>query len=133
MKNFTISSLTFSVAGNATARNAFGLSVFVHRNLLGALALDKGSELTYPMFAVIDTVTINPYDEAGKPQLNADGTLVSVDRLQAMSLFLNKADIIQAHVDNAGLDLQITSAISAEATSLGLTEATINALSAMAI
>lgn len=133
MKNFTISSLTFSAAGNATAYNAFGVKAFVHKKLLAAAGIDADSEITYPLFAIIDTVSINPFDAEGKPTVDAAGQLVFVDRVQAMSIFLTKAEIITAHTDNASLDLQITAAINAEATSLGVTSEMLQALASVVI
>jgi hypothetical protein len=126
MKNFTITSGNFTAIGNFTAYSALGQRIFVHKRIMESQGLTPAS-IKYPLFAIVDTKQIGQLDASGKPAVNADGTPQLVDRDQALSIFLTKAEITQAHVDNSTLDTEINNAIR-QASSFGLSDASVNAL-----
>jgi hypothetical protein len=128
MNNYAIRSGNFSKAGNFTGYTAFGERIFIGKAQMAGLNLEEGVLPTFPFYIIGDTKMINPYDAEGKPQLNADGTLVSTPRLQALSVFATEAAITEAHVDVATLDIKIKAAIKTSATAAGLTETAINSL-----
>ena len=133
MRNFTITSGSFTGAGNFTAYNALGERIFVHKRIMESQALSATALPQYPLFAIIDNKMIGQFAEDGHtPLTNADGTPVMVERLQALSIFKTKQALIDAHVDNATLDVEIKSAVSTKATEAGLTKESIDRLLAVA-
>jgi hypothetical protein len=128
MDNYAINSGSFSKAGNFTAYTAIGEKIFIGKAQMAGLNLEEGAMPTFPFYIIGANKTINPYDAEGKPQLNADGTLVETQRLSALSVFATKDAITAAHVDTACLNIEIKAAISTRATAAGLNEQAIASL-----
>lgn len=131
MRNFTVQSGDFTKAGNFTAYSALGERVFIHKRVMESQKWNKTEDVTFPFYAIIDTKEIGQLDDAGKPKMNADGTAVLVERLQALSIFSSEETLTNAQVDNVTLDIRVKSAIKSSASSAGLTESAINSLLAV--
>lgn len=128
MKNFTAQSGAFTTAGNYTAYSSKGERIFVHKRVMQSQGWLKDADVKLPFYAIIDNKEIGQLDANGNPAVNADGTAVLVSRLQALSVFKTKEDLINAQVDDITLDIEVKSAIKASASSAGLTETAINSL-----
>lgn len=127
MKTFTITSAKFSEIGNITASNILGKKIFVHRNLLESAGI-TATNITFPMFAVWDTIPMGQLDPKTRvPLLNPDGTQLKILRDEATGIFLTKAVITQAIIDDDSLDRDIANALR-EASTAGLNQTSINAL-----
>jgi hypothetical protein len=134
MKNFAIHSGNFSTGkGNFTGYTALGEKLFIHKSQMNGLGWTKQEDVKFPFYAIGAVRQIGQLDTNGQPKVNADGTPVLVDRLQALSIFPNKEALTSAHVDTATLDIEIKQAVSAQAKSAGLTESAINSLLSVAI
>lgn len=130
MRNYSIVSGNFSANGNFSGYTALGERLFIHKTQMASLGYskDNASTLKFPFYAIGATKQIGQLDENGKTKVNADGTPVTVDRLQALSVFATKDNLTQAHVDTATLDIEIKSAIKQQASAKGLSENAINAM-----
>ena len=128
MKNYSITSGSFSGRGNFTGYTALGERLFIHKSQMAGLNLEEGKLPTFPFYAIGDTKMIGQLDANGATALNADGTPVQVARLQALSIFGDKSSLTAAHVDTATLDIEIAAAIKSSATAAGLSEAQVLAL-----
>ena len=133
MKNFAIHSGNFSANGNFSGYTALGERLFIHKTQMSGLGLEAGALPKFPFYAIGATKMIGQLDSNGQAAVNADGTLVQVPRLQALSIFANKEALTSAHVDTATLDIEIKSAISGAATSAGLTQSAIDSLLAVSL
>jgi hypothetical protein len=128
MKNFSIHSGNFSQAGNFTGYTALGESVFIHKAQMNSLGWKENAEVKFPFYAIGGIKLIGQLDANGNPAVNADGTPVQRERVQAFSVFPTKDAMISAHVDTATLDIEVKSAIKQSATSAGLSEQAVNSL-----
>ena len=133
MKNFAIHSGNFSANGNFSGYTALGERLFIHKTQMGGLGLEAGALPSFPFYAIGDTKMIGQLDANGLAAVNADGSLVQVPRLQALSIFSNKEALTSAHVDTATLDIEIKQAISSAASSAGLTQSAIDSLLAVSL
>lgn len=134
MKNFAIHSGNFSSGkGNFSGYTALGERIFIHKNQMNGLNWTKQDDVKFPFYAIGAVKQIGQLDENAQPKMNADGTPVLVDRLQALSVFATKDALTSAHVDTATLDIEIKQAVTAQAKSAGLTESAINSLLSVAI
>ena len=107
--------------GNFTGYNAKGEKIFVHKAQMETLGFKTDKDVK-PFFAVIGEREINPMDEDGKP------TNVLVKRLQALSVFTTSEALIKAVNSDAVLEIQAKAALKTEATAVGLTEKSLEAL-----
>lgn len=128
MKNYAITSGSFTSNGNYTGYNALGERLFIHKRQMESLGWSKNEQVKFPFYVIGGTKMIGQLDENGTPKTNADGSPVLVERLQAFSVFADKAALTQAHVDNATLDIEIKGAVAAEAKKAGLTEKAVETL-----
>ena len=133
MKNFTIHSGNYSANGNFSGYTAKGERLFIHKTQMNGLGLEAGALPKFPIYAIGDTKMIGQLDSNGQAAVNADGTLMQVPRLQALSIFANREALTIAHVDDATLDIEIKQAISSAATSAGLTQSAIDSLLAVSL
>ena len=122
MKNYVIQSGNFTGKSNFTGYTAKGERLFIHGAQMPA-NMKKVEDVKFPLFAIGAEKTITPWDADGKPETNADGSVKTVARLQAMSVFTSKDALLNAHVEDATLDIEIASAVKVKATSAGLSEA----------
>jgi hypothetical protein len=132
MRNFTVQTGGFTNAGNYTAYSALGERVFIHKRVMQSQKWAKDADVTLPFYAIIDTKEIGQLDDAGKPKMNDNGTVLLVERLQALSIFASEESLTNAQVDNVTLDIRVKSAIKSSASSAGLTESAIESLLAVA-
>ena len=133
MKNFAIHSGNFSAKGNFTGYTALGEKLFIHKSQMNGLSWFKQDDVKFPFYAIGSVRQIGQLDENAQPKMNADGTAVLVDRLQALSVFATKEALTSAHVDTATLDIEIKQAVSSQAKSAGLTQQAIDSLLSVAI
>lgn len=133
MKNFAIHSGNFSAKGNFTGYTALGEKLFIHKSQMNGLGWSKQDDVKFPFYAIGTVRQIGQLDENAQPKMNADGTAVLVDRLQALSVFATKEALTSAHVDTATLDIEIKQAVTSQAKSAGLTDSAINSLLSVAI
>ena len=134
MRNYSIVSGNFSANGNFSGYTALGERLFIHKTQMNSLGFSKESDkpVSFPFYAIGATKQIGQLDENGKAKVNVDGTPLTVDRLQALSIFGSKESLTNAHVDTATLDIEIASAIKSQASAKGLSETAINKLMELA-
>jgi len=127
MRNVTINNGSFTANGNFSGYTALGERVHFHKRQMDALGFTTAENTTLPFYAIADIKEFNETDANGKP---TDKTFT---RLQALSAFKTKTDLVNAQVDNATLDIEVKSAIKSSASSAGLTDAAISQLLNVAI
>ena len=128
MKNLSIVSGNFSANGNFSGYTAFGERLFIHKTQMATFGLKDLELPKFPFFCIGDVKEIGQLDENSKPKMNADGTPLTIKRLQALSVFPSEEAIRQAHVNVKMLDINIKKAVVEAASAAGLSEAGINAL-----
>jgi hypothetical protein len=133
MKNYVITSGSFTSNGNFSGYNALGERVHFHKRQMEAMKWAKNEDVKYPFFAIGAVTQIGQLDENNEPKLNSDGSPVLVNRLTALSAFATKAELVAAHVDSATIDIEIKGAISVVAKSTGLNDKAVEALLAASI
>lgn len=133
MKNYVITSGSFTEAGNFSGYNALGERVHFHKRQMEALKWVKNEDVKYPFYAIGAVKQIGQLDENNDPKLNSDGTPILVDRLTALSAFATKAELVAAHVDNSTLEIEIKGAIATTAKSAGLNEKAVEMLLAASV
>jgi hypothetical protein len=119
MENFAVHSGSWSKKGNFQGKSLFNKSIFIHESKMLALGFAKDAVVSFPFYAVADTVPIGQFqldatgsivlDKAGKPaiKLNPDGTPATTPRFEALSLFATKPQLLQAYADEASLDAEV--------------------------
>lgn len=132
MRNYSIVSGNFSKAGNFSGYTALGERLFISKAQMLGMGCSSQEQVKFPFYAIGTIKQIGQIDENGVPKVNADGTAVLVDRLQALSVFSSKDALTQAHVDTATLDIEITAAIKKEASAKGLSESAVSKLMQLA-
>ena len=135
MKNYVITSGAFTEKGNFTGYTALGQRIHFHERQMKAIGVSTDADLLgkFPLYSVADVKTINPFDENGKPALDESGNLVATERLTAMSVFLSKAELVNAHVDNATIDVDIRKGIMQAGKDAGLSESAVEELASLSI
>lgn len=122
MKTKTFTTGNFSTAGNFSGYTATGERFFVHKRQMDALGLDA-SNLTLPLYAIVDYKEINPRDE--------DGNILSdtvVQRAQALSVFKTMQELVAATNADFKLEAEIQRDRAIYAKDLGLSQSTVDAL-----
>lgn len=125
MKNLrkrAIISGNFTGNGNFSGYTLEEGRVFIHKKQMEQLGWTKDADVKYPFYAVVTDQEITPFDENGKEQVDSEGNPVKVLRTQAKSAFKTKAELVQAFVDSASLDIEITTGIKAAATTAQLND-----------
>ena len=107
--------------GNFTGYNAKGEKIFVHKAQMETLGFKENKDVK-PFFAVIGEREINTLDEDGQP------TGKITKRVQALSVFKDSKSLIEAVNSDAVLEIQAKAALKTEATAVGLTEKSLEAL-----
>ncbi len=133
MKNYVITSGSFTTNGNFSGYNALGERVHFHKRQMEALKWTKNEEVKFPFFAIGAVKQIGQLDEQNEPKLNSDGSPVLIDRLTALSAFATKTELITAHVDSQTIDIEIKSAVVGVAKTSGLDAKSIELLLAASI
>ena len=133
MKNYFINNGACTAAGNFSGYTALGERVHLHKRQMDALGWSKNEDIKFPFYVIGEMKTLNKVDGDRKPIIGADGKPEMSERLTALSAFKTREEIKQAHADSKLLDIEIATAIKSQATSAGLTEADVKALSLSAI
>jgi hypothetical protein len=115
MQNLVITSGAFTTAGNYSGYTAKGLRVHVFGRQLKSVGWEADEDVSLPFYAIAETKTINRVDAEG----NATGE--TAERLTALSVFKSKDDLVNAHVNDAMLDVEVAQKIHSVATEAGLT------------
>jgi hypothetical protein len=127
-KNYVITGGSFTTAGNFTGYTAIGERLHFHKRQMEQLGWADDKAVKTPFYAVGAVKQIGQLDENSKPLANEDGTPVLVDRLTALSAFKTKQELINAHVDATMIDAEIAQTVKTQASTAGLSEASIEAL-----
>lgn len=131
-KNFVINNGNFTANGNFSGYTALGQRVHFHKRQMESLGWKTDAEIKFPFYAIAEDKEIGQLDSNGNAVVDASGVPVTSKRLTALSAFQNRDAIKQAHADNALLDIEIAQEIKSQASSAGLTDSAISALSAVA-
>lgn len=132
MKNYVINNGSFTASGNFSGYTALGERVHIFKRQMESLGWSTNEQVKFPFYCIGTTKQIGQLDLNGKPMVDANGVPVTTDRLTALSAFKTREDIKQAHADAALLDVEIQQEIRNQASSAGLTEAAVTALSNVA-
>jgi hypothetical protein len=130
-KNFVINNGNFTANGNFSGYTALGQRVHFHKRQMESLNWKTDTDVKFPFYSIAEDKEIGQLDANGKPLLDVNGTPVTATRLTALSAFVDRTAIKQAHADATLLDIEIAQEIKAQASSAGLTDSAINALSAI--
>ncbi len=128
MKNYVINNGAFTANGNFSGYTALGVRVHLHKRQMSALGWESTADVQFPFFCIAETKQIGSLNADGTPVVDKDGVEIKSDRLTALSAFKTKNEITQAHADSRLLDIEIQQAIQTQATSAGLSESAITAL-----
>lgn len=115
--------------GNFSGYNAKNERIFIHKRTMEAFGItnDEQAKAKLPFFALIDNREINLLDENGEV---SDKKAV---RLQALSLFADKASMIEAFNEESVFEIEAKVALATTAKSSGLSEKAVEALLEAAI
>ena len=127
MANLTINNGAFTSAGNFSGYTAKGKRVHIYKRQMEALGWSTDKDVQFPFFCIAEIKQIQSVDEAGKPVGDPS------DRLTALSVFKERENLIEAHKEDALLDIEIKQAITEQATEVGLSKEAIDALLSVAI
>ena len=131
-KNFVINNGNFTANGNFSGYTALGQRVHFHKRQMESLGWKSDADIKFPFYSIAEDKEIGQLDANGNAVVDANGVPVTSKRLTALSAFTDRNAIKQAHADSALLDIEIAQEIKAQASSAGLTDSAINALSAVA-
>lgn len=129
MRTTKIISGAFTEKGNFSGYNGKGERIFVHKRTMESLGLTKNEDLKkdnkfQPLFAIIDEKAINPVNtETGQVD-----TTVTVQRLQALSIFLTQEELIDAKNSDALMEIESQKQLSNAVSSAGLTQAQLDVI-----
>lgn len=127
-KNYVINNGSFTANGNFSGYTALGERVHLHKRQMEALEWKTNDDVKFPFYVIATIKQIGQLGTDGKAVLDASGLPVTSDRLTALSAFKTRDAIKQAHADAALLDVEIAQEIKSQASSAGLSEATVQAL-----
>lgn len=105
--------------GNFTGYNAKGERIFIHKAQMESLGVKNEKDLKFPFFSIIGDKDIQTRDEAGEL------TNVLVSRLQALSVFKTREEMLEAINSDAMLELDAKAALATKASAAGLAKETI--------
>ena len=126
MQTVAILSGNFTGSGNFSGYNAAGQRIHVPARTMESIGLTKDSKITFPLYTLVVEREFDELNENGEP------TGVKFKRQQAGSIFLNKADMINAANADKMLNIETAAALKTQATAAGLTEDAISSLLAVA-
>lgn len=127
-KNYVINNGSFTANGNFSGYTALGERVHLHKRQMEALEWKANADVKFPFYVIATIKQIGQLGADGKAVLDANGLPLTSDRLTALSAFKTRDEIKQAHADAALLDVEIAQEIKTQASSAGLSEATVQAL-----
>lgn len=127
-KNYVINNGSFTANGNFSGYTALGERVHLHKRQMEALEWKANDDVKFPFYVIATIKQIGQLDAKGQPVVGENGVAVTSDRLTALSAFKTRDAIKQAHADAALLDVEIAQEIKTQASSAGLSDATVMAL-----
>lgn len=127
-KNYVINNGSFTANGNFSGYTALGERVHLHKRQMEALEWRANTDVKFPFYVIATIKQIGQLGTDGKPVVGENGLPVTSDRLTALSAFKTRDEIKQAHADAALLDVEIAQEIKTQASSAGLSDATVMAL-----
>ena len=127
-KNYVINNGSFTANGNFSGYTALGERVHFHKRQMEALDWKTNTDVKFPFYSIATIKQIGQLGADGKAVVDVNGLAVTADRLTALSAFKTRDEIKQAHADSALLDVEIAQEIKSQASSAGLSEATVQAL-----
>ena len=128
-KNYVINNGSFTANGNFSGYTALGERVHLHKRQMEALEWKANTDVKFPFYVIATIKQIGQLGADGKAVLDAStGLPATSDRLTALSAFKTRDEIKQAHADAALLDVEIAQEIKTQASSAGLSDATVMAL-----
>jgi hypothetical protein len=127
-KNYVINNGSFTANGNFSGYTALGERVHFHKRQMEALGWSSNNDLQFPFYSIATIKQIGQLGADGKPVLDASGLPATSDRLTALSAFKTRNEIKQAHADASLLDIEIAQEIRSQASSAGLSDATLMTL-----
>lgn len=128
MKNVKIESGNFTGAGNYSAYDDEGNRYFVFARVMENNGWTKDAEVALPFYAKVVTKPIGQLDANGDALLDTNGVPVTTLRDQITCIYKSRQELIDSAVDKVSLEIDIQSAIQAQATSAGLSQARVNSL-----
>lgn len=131
-KNFVINNGNFTANGNFSGYTALGQRVHFHKRQMESLGWATNEQVKFPFYSIAEDKEIGQLDANAQPVVDANGVPVMSKRLTALSAFLDRTAIKQAHADSALLDIEIAQEIKAQASSAGLSDSAIDALQSVA-
>jgi hypothetical protein len=127
-KNYVINNGSFTANGNFSGYTALGDRVHFHKRQMEALSWATNNDVQFPFYTIATIKQIGQLGADGKPVLDANGLPATSDRLTALSAFKTRNEIKQAHADASLLDIEIAQEIRSQASSAGLSDATLMTL-----
>jgi hypothetical protein len=127
-KNYVINNGSFTANGNFSGYTALGERVHFHKRQMEALDWKTNADVKFPFYSIATIKQIGQLGADGKPVLDASGLPATSDRLTALSAFKTRDAIKQAHADASLLDVEIAQEIRSQASSAGLSDATLMTL-----
>jgi len=127
-KNYVINNGSFTANGNFSGYTALGDRVHFHKRQMEALSWATNNDVQFPFYTIATIKQIGQLGADGKPVLDASGLPATSDRLTALSAFKTRNEIKQAHADASLLDIEIAQEIRSQASSAGLSDATLMTL-----
>lgn len=112
--------------GNFTGYTARGERIFIHKNQMETIGMKKDADFK-PFFALTDVKEIQTRD------VNGDLTEITVDRLQALSVFKTIEELLSAENSDYEMIVASTNYRKSIATSAGLTDSDVKAILAVSI
>lgn len=127
MKNYVINNGAFTGQGNFSGYTAMGERVHIYARQMASLGWEANEDVKFPFYCIGAEKEIEPLGTDGKP------TGEKANRLTALSVFKNKADITLARSESIMLDVEINKSIAEQAEKVGISQEVLDTLLAAAI
>ena len=128
MKNVKIESGNFTEAGNFSAYDDEGNRYFVFARVMQNNGWSTNEEVTFPFYAKVVAKAIGQLDGNNEAVVDINGVPVTTLRDQITCIYKSRQALIDSAVDKISLEIEIQSAVQAQATSAGLSQTRVNAL-----
>lgn len=108
--------------GNYNAYDKHSERFFVPKRLMESNGWLKDEDVKFPFYANATVKAIGVLDADGEP-LTENGVAVTRDRLQVVSIYKTREEMVADYIDDASLDIDIAAGIQKAASAAGLTAA----------
>lgn len=148
-KKVEILSGNFSTAGNYSGYDDDGERYFIPKRLMEAHGFTSVDDTKLPFWTktgIKDNDILDPnqeleLDEKGKPipllnprvLLNADGTHAKSSRLQVLSIFKTREELVESCINKASVDIDIQAGIRLKGKEAGLTADILTELASLSL